>query len=506
VELQLKQGRRDYKVESTQVVSEGVVLRNSIRGTHQPRFTKGAETTAREHTSRIRLSSLKLLGNHVPSSMIFLALAELAVCFFSALLVLEPPHMPSALLFSFAALVGMGSMGLYHRRMKLGLIRIALQTLLAFAVVAVFFVVMYFIRPSSLLYGWNLLSATTLACGGVLLLRTMYVGLRTHEKHKQRVLVIGCGQQAQALTCMSRHEQRGFTIVAFLRVNGEKGVRDRARVIRHDRPLVEIARIYDIDEMVVAVDDRRNKLPMDQILDCRMSGIRVSDLPTFYERETGKIMLEMASASWLIFNDGFHRGPLWAACKRFIDITASVTLLLLFLPIMLLISAALFLESRGRHRVLYKQVRVGLNGRLFKIVKFRSMRPDAEADGVARWATADDQRITRVGGFIRRTRLDELPQLFNVLKGEMSLVGPRPERPEFAEKLAASLPYYKDRCRVKPGVTGWAQICFHYGASERDAFHKLQYDLYYMKNSTWLLDLIILLQTVEIVLWGKGSR
>jgi sugar transferase (PEP-CTERM system associated) len=352
----------------------------------------------------------------------------------------------------------------------------------------------------------NLVSATTLACGGVLLFRTVYVGLKTHEKHRQRVLVIGCGQRAQALTRLSQYEQRGFEVVGFLKVNGEKGVKDRQRVIRFDRPLLEIARTYDVDELVVAVDDRRNKLPLEQILDCRMSGIKVSDLPTFYERETGKIMLETASASWLIFNDGFHRGPIWGFCKRFIDITASILLVIVFLPIMVFVSLALVVESRGRHPVFYKQIRVGLNGRPFKIVKFRSMRPDAEADGVARWATPDDERITKVGGFIRRTRLDELPQLINVLKGEMSLVGPRPERPEFADKLSENLPYYKDRCRVKPGVTGWAQICFHYGASERDAYHKLQYDLYYMKNSNWFLDLLILLQTVEIVLWGKGSR
>jgi sugar transferase (PEP-CTERM system associated) len=235
-----------------------------------------------------------------------------------------------------------------------------------------------------------------------------------------------------------------------------------------------------------------------------MGGFEVVDLLTFFEREAGLLRVDSLHPSWLVFSDGFRLAGVQQAIKRWLDIAACLTLLLVAWPVMALTALAIMVESGVGAPILYRQVRVGLNGRLFNVIKFRSMRTDAEKDGKAQWARANDDRITRVGLFIRKVRIDELPQLLNVLKGEMSLVGPRPERPEFVEKFAETIPYYAERHRVKPGITGWAQLCYQYGASYQDTIEKLQYDLYYVKNYSIFLDILIMLQTIEVVLWGKG--
>jgi len=263
---------------------------------------------------------------------------------------------------------------------------------------------------------------------------------------------------------------------------------------------------FEVDEIVVAPDDRRLRLPVDQILDCKMSGTMVLDLLSFFEKETSRIKLDVLHPSWIFFSDGFRLSGVAQYSKRALDLAAGVLIFLVAWPFMLLVAAAIMLESGGKGPVLFHQVRVGLNGRQFRVHKFRSMRTDAEADGVARWATKNDNRITRVGAVIRKTRLDELPQVFNVLRGEMSLVGPRPERPEFVEQLEKEIPFYAERHRVKPGLTGWAQLSYPYGATINDARNKLEFDLYYVKNASAFLDLIILLETVEVVLWGKGAH
>ena len=256
----------------------------------------------------------------------------------------------------------------------------------------------------------------------------------------------------------------------------------------------------------MAVEDRRKSFPVEDLLDCKMSGIDVVDAQTFFERETGKVRLETLHPSWLIFSDGFRQAGMQIVAKRGFDIAASMTLLLLALPLIVLAIIAIWLESGCRGPILYRQVRVGQNWRLFQVLKLRSMVVDAEKGGAPQWAKKNDARVTRVGKFIRRTRIDELPQILNVLKGDMSFIGPRPERPEFVEKLAEKIPYYAERHRVKPGITGWAQIRYPYGASEQDAVEKLQYDLYYVKNYSLFLDCLILFQTAEVVLWGQGAR
>lgn len=237
-----------------------------------------------------------------------------------------------------------------------------------------------------------------------------------------------------------------------------------------------------------------------------MEGIDVVDAVTFYEREARKIPLESIQPSWLIFSDGFGAVAARNLSKRAFDVMASLALLLVTWPVMLLTILAIKLEEGLRAPVFYKQERVGLNGKSFYVIKFRSMRVDAEKAGQAIWAQKNDSRVTRVGAFIRKVRIDELPQIFNVLKGDMAFVGPRPERPVFVRQLAEKIPFYNERHRVKPGITGWAQLCFAYADSEEDSKEKLRYDLYYIKNQSLLLDLIILIQTVEVILFKKGAH
>ena len=268
--------------------------------------------------------------------------------------------------------------------------------------------------------------------------------------------------------------------------------------------LPDLVREQNIEEIIVAIDERRGGMPVKALLECKLQGVMVTDFSTFWERENGKMDLDALYPSWLIFSDGFVGGWMQAMAKRIFDVVASGTLLLFSLPIMVFAALAIKMESRGP--IFYRQERVGLNGETFMLLKFRSMRTDAEKDGVPRWADLNDSRVTRVGSFIRQTRIDEIPQIFNVLKGEMSFIGPRPERPFFVDELRQVIPYYFERHRVKPGISGWAQLNYPYGASVEDAKEKFQYDLYYIKNYSLFLDLIVLVQTARVVLWPDGVR
>jgi sugar transferase (PEP-CTERM system associated) len=254
------------------------------------------------------------------------------------------------------------------------------------------------------------------------------------------------------------------------------------------------------------MDERRQGFPIRELLDCRLAGIDVTDLSTFLERETGRVRLDVLNPSWLIFGEGFKRGSFRLQSARVLDLLAASALFVLTCPLMVATVLAIKLEDGWRSPVFYQQERVGFGGRIFKLLKFRSMRVDAEAAGQAVWAQKKDARVTRIGAVIRKLRIDELPQILNVLKGEMGLVGPRPERPQFVSQLAEKIPYYIERLSVKPGITGWAQLCYPYGSSEQDALEKLQYDLYYIKNSNLLFDIFILAQTLEVVVMGKGAR
>jgi sugar transferase (PEP-CTERM system associated) len=245
---------------------------------------------------------------------------------------------------------------------------------------------------------------------------------------------------------------------------------------------------------------------MDQLLECRLEGLEITELVSFLERETGKVRLDVLNPSWMIFSDGFRQGRIHGTFERAFDVAASLVLLSVTLPVMLLTALAIRIEDGRRASLFYRQTRVGQYGRTFELLKFRSMCEDAEVAGQPIWAVKNDSRVTRVGSFIRKSRIDELPQVLNVLKGEMSFVGPRPERPQFVAQLNERIPYYRERHTIKPGITGWAQLCYPYGSSEQDAAEKLQYDLFYVKNHSLLFYLAILVQTVEVILWGKGAR
>ena len=276
--------------------------------------------------------------------------------------------------------------------------------------------------------------------------------------------------------------------------------------MRNQKSIAVLAHELQADEIVIAMDDRRGNLPSRELLDCKLNGIDVIGLVQFLERESGKIRVDLVSPGWLIFSIGFWRSRIRGITKRTVDFTVSLLVLLVCWPLMLLIAAAIKVEDGIGAPVFYRQARVGHRENVFEVIKFRSMRENAEKDGQAVWAEKNDMRVTRVGAFLRKSRLDELPQVINVLRGQMSIVGPRPERPEFVARLNESIPYYWARHTVTPGITGWAQLKYPYGSSEWDAKEKLQFDLYYVKNHNLLLDFMILLQTVEVVLWGRGAR
>jgi sugar transferase (PEP-CTERM system associated) len=334
---------------------------------------------------------------------------------------------------------------------------------------------------------------------------------------QRRVLIVGTGSEAYAVAGDIKALRRvSNSVVGFYPTSGESAaasgaanlkvgeLKDSPKVFSREASIEELVERHQIDEIIVAEREQRGGgVPMDQLLACRIRGIPVIDLAGFYERAKSEVPLDSLKASWLVYGDGFVQGRARQWAKRGFDILCSSVLLLLASPVMLLTMLAIKLDSPGP--IIYRQERVGLGGRIFMCLKFRSMRTDAEKDGVARWAAKNDSRITRIGAFIRKTRIDELPQLLSVLKGQMSLVGPRPERPSFVAQLKEQIPFYDVRHSVKPGVTGWAQVRYSYGASLEDARRKHQFDLYYVKNNSLFLDLLVLIETVSVVLFREGQ-
>jgi sugar transferase (PEP-CTERM system associated) len=325
---------------------------------------------------------------------------------------------------------------------------------------------------------------------------------------KKRIIVYGAGcRAASVMQQQANGNLGGFQTVGFIpAVGDEPSAVSTERRIELRTSLLEHCKTHSVTEIVVAQDDSRGAFPFEAFLECRLSGIAVTDLTEFLERETGQVRIDLVHPDWMVFSDGFSRNSLHPHLERIFDVLASLGLLAITLPVMLLTMIAIKIEEGPGATVIYRQIRVGERGQPFQLFKFRSMREDAERDGHARWAVANDNRVTRVGRVIRKLRIDELPQIINVLNGEMSLVGPRPERPEFVSQLNTKIPLYRERHIIKPGITGWAQLCYPYGANETDAAEKLQYDLFYVKNRSLLFYLAILVQTVEVILWGKGAR
>jgi sugar transferase (PEP-CTERM system associated) len=323
---------------------------------------------------------------------------------------------------------------------------------------------------------------------------------------KRRILVFGAGSRALAVKQALAKSDPSAEIVGFFpSANDEKIHVPDNLILSRSHSLTDTAKLMKVDEIVVAITDRRGgAMPLRELLDCKLHGIRVLDLASHFEQTLGQIRLDSLYAGWLIFGDGFRQGTMRTVVKRLFDIVCALILIALAFPVMLITALVIVMENG--FPILYRQERVGLNGRLFNVIKFRSMRRDAEIDGKPIWARTKDDRVTKIGKIIRKLRIDELPQLFSVLKGDMSLVGPRPERPFFVDQLTKEIPFYAVRHSVKPGVTGWAQVRYHYGASVEDSAEKLQYDLYYVKNHTLFLDILVLFETVGVVLTGKGAQ
>jgi sugar transferase (PEP-CTERM system associated) len=465
---------------------------------------------------------LRLFRHYVPLPTIAFAAVELFFLFWSFYVYhsrvvqsfsIEGGSVGLSVAFAISVFVMMFSLGLYSRVIFVRRREMLMRIFLCFCFIAPLFIAAvtvaspYFPEYAALSHE-NFLPGMSFSLFAIAGTRFLILPMINVGALKRRVLVVGVGDFARRIEqLVAASANRGFLVVDYLRLANE-APRIASTYIDHRRMLGgrSIAQIADekfVDEIVVAVRDRRG-LPIEELLDCKLSGIGVSEFLTFWERETGKIDLEALHPSWLFFSDGFRINWYPNLVKRLFDIVVSLIAVAVTLPIMALIAAAIRLAGPGP--IFYAQERVGLNGRRFRLMKFRSMSVNAETDGVPVWAAANDQRITRIGALIRKTRIDEIPQIFNVLKGDMSFIGPRPERPFFVETLMKEIPYYNERHRVKPGISGWAQINYPYGASVEDAREKLTYDLYYVKNRSLFLDLVILLPTARVVLWPEGVR
>jgi sugar transferase (PEP-CTERM system associated) len=401
------------------------------------------------------------------------------------------------------------SMGVYDCFLREGFVSMALRTVVAYCLLGcALFTVLHLSIGWLYLGNAVLVIAIVLAMTAVIAVRWLFFRLVDVSHLRRRVIFFGAGHQAaNLLAILENGERLGVDIVGCVR-NGSESQVGASFCLEPPADWRAFSLENKVSEIVVVPDERRRGegggLPLKELLDCKLSGIDVIDAISFCERETGKIELGLINPSWMLFSDGFRYSQYRDFAKRVFDLAISLVLIVLLWPAMLLTMLVIFLESGSP--IIYRQTRVGLNGANFELLKFRSMVKNAEKDGQAVWAQANDSRITKVGQFTRNTRLDELPQLWNVLKGEMSFVGPRPERPEFVVELAKNIPFYDERHRVKPGLMGWAQLNYPYGATEEDAAQKLRYDLYYTKNHSLLLDSLTVLQTVEIILLGKGVR
>ncbi|MEW8022895.1 MAG: TIGR03013 family XrtA/PEP-CTERM system glycosyltransferase [Candidatus Thiodiazotropha sp.] len=465
---------------------------------------------------------IKLFGIYISKAVVLLGVIETLIFFLSMLGAIYLRHKYSTspipvddetlknlpAFFAVIMFSSLTALGLYQKGSMASSSGFLLRLILGFlvgglAMASLFFTLQLFpLSERSLLTHGLIISIL-----GILVARTLFVRVTSDKTLKRRVLVLGVGINADRIEeSVKAKDTVGIVVVGYVNLGDRIELIDEERQVVKDQTLLEISNRLAVDEIVVAVDDRRKKLPNHELLECKIKGIQILDLLTFFEKELSIINIDLLYPSWMLYTDGYRQRALNRTIKKSFDMIVGIVIFIVSAPVMVLVTLASLIESGGRDPILYSQVRVGKNGKLFKVYKFRSMRTDAEADGVARWATKNDTRITKLGGFLRKTRLDELPQIFNILNGDMSLVGPRPERPEFVLQLSNDIPYYLQRHWVKPGLTGWAQLLYPYGASEEDAKRKLEYDLYYVKNASTMLDFIILLQTIEVVLLGKGAQ
>ena len=464
-------------------------------------------------------NSTHLFRHQLPTEFLLLGVLEFLALMLALFLALElrfqgdswqaeiGSFLPKALLFAAVMQLSLIAMSVYQRQVgrfvEVLMLRIASGLLLGLVPLGM----SYYFFPTFFLGRGVLLLAALISFLLISFIRLTYRRVIKERSLWPRVLVLGCGKNANLIReAVESGEVKYIDIIGYVAMPGDQQHEIEPDRITLDEPLIHFVEEKRVDEIVLAVDERRAGLPNEELLECKMSGIDILDLVSFFERRAGKIRLDVLYPSWLYLTEGFRESTFRRGIKRVFDLVVVLLLLPLALPLGLLVALAVFLEGGCKRPVLYKQVRVRDEGRPFDIYKFRSMVVDAEQDGSVRWASKNDPRVTRVGSLLRKLRLDELPQLFNILKGDMSFVGPRPERPEFVERFVEEIPFYQERHRMKPGLTGWAQIRYPYGDSEEDALEKLQYDLYYVKNFSIFLDLLIVLQTTEVVLVGKGAQ
>ena len=387
-------------------------------------------------------------------------------------------------------------------------LEVASRLVQAIGITSIVLAILYYVWPELIIGRWIFFGSVLVLVGFLVSWRLLYSAVIRRKMFTEKVIMLGDGQLAMdILSEVGQRPDLSYDIKALVtngnRQSMEKIFKPSKRINGFDH-ICDLAEEEKIDSIIVALDEKRGIFPYRQLLNCKVRGINVIDGESFYERISGKLLVERINPSWLIFSEGFQKSRLVRISKRAVDFLVASLLLIIFAPISLITAFAIKLDSPGP--VLFTQERVGENGKIFRILKFRSMRADAEKYTGPVWATEDDPRITRVGRIIRKLRIDEVPQLWNVFKGEMSFVGPRPERPYFVEQLKEKIPYYNERFSVKPGITGWAQVKYPYGASEKDALEKLKYDLYYIKNMSIFMDLMVIFQTAKIVLLGRGAR
>jgi sugar transferase (PEP-CTERM system associated) len=470
------------------------------------------------------MQHVKLFNHYIQLPFLVLGVLEFAVLvaavFAGSYLglgpgILEAPYVGDlterAVLFAFVMTCSTLAMGVYLSKAREGFTGMAVRTLASFCLLGGGgLTALFYLFPSFYLGQSVLAISITLSVFAVLVIRYIFFMVVDTQYLQRRTLLFGVGNHAVNFLTQFEGElaHLGVDIVGCVPAGEAEAKVPKSRMLKpnDDESWVDFVRRHRVSEIVICVDERRRGqgaiFPVNELVDCKMIGVRVTEVINFCEREVAKIELEHLNPGWLLFSDGFKYSQLRDAGKRVFDLACCLLLLAIVWPMMLLTMLAVAIET-GRP-VIYRQTRVGRNGKQFTLFKFRSMRLDAEGDGKAVWASKDDDRITLVGKIIRNTRLDELPQLFNVLRGDMSFVGPRPERPEFVGELTEQIPFYDARARVKPGLMGWAQLKYPYGASVKDAEEKLRYDLYYVKNHSFLLDVLIVVQTVEVILLGKG--
>jgi sugar transferase (PEP-CTERM system associated) len=455
---------------------------------------------------------LRISGHYVPAVVLAMVAADLAVislAIFSAsqlgYWITDEALWLNAAVVAAVMLPVFYLADLYKVDFRIRRVELASRQLLASVIAATITAAIGFAFPTVRLGRLAFLHIIGVIALGSLASRLAWIAVAPKRRLNHRVLVLGVGQSAPVLPELQFSGTRPFTILGFLEdaPDAAERVPMGFELLGKSKDLLSLADELEPDLVLVALAEMRRALPAEDLLECRLRGINVEEWPTFYEKQTGKILVANLRPSWLIFSDGFVKTQTTRTIKRAMDIGLALAGLVFSLPVMLLTALAIKVDSKGP--VFFRQQRVGERGRIFTLNKFRSMSVDAERDGPV-WATARDPRVTRLGRWLRQTRLDELPQFWNVLKGDMSFVGPRPERPEFVSMLQREIPFYMGRHSVRPGITGWAQVRHRYAASVEDSMEKLQYDLYYIKNLSLLLDLVILLSTLQVVLFRRGSR